>query len=104
MTMQAGFEALSSEAGEWDDASTTLSTAAATASGLTLSSAQFSALASSTGVDSSYADARQFVQDVLEAGQRETKQIADALRAIRADFQSTDATVVAEVKKSWVPE
>ena len=104
MTMQAGFEALTSEAAEWDDTSTALSDAASTIAGLSLSAAQFSFISSMTGIDSSYAQARQHVEDVLTAGAEETKQLADALREVRRDFQSTDQNVVHEVQSVWIPE
>lgn len=104
MTIQAGFEALTSEAAEWDDTSQALSGAAGTVAGLQLSSAQFSFISAMTGVDASYAQARQHVEDVLLAGIRETLQLADALRTVRADFQSTDQGVVSEVGSLWVRE
>jgi hypothetical protein len=104
MTMQAGFEALTSEAGEWDDTSQVLSDAASTVSGLQLSAAQFSFICFMTGVDDSYSQARQHVEDVLRAGARETGKLADALREVRRDFESTDQSVVAEVESVWIPE
>ncbi len=57
-----------------------------------------------TGVDSSYSDSRQHVEDILRAGERETKKIADALRQVRADFQSTDESVRNEVAAVWALE
>jgi hypothetical protein len=104
MTMQAGFEALTSEAAEWDETSRTLSDAASTVAGLGLTAAQFSFVCGDTGVDTSYAQALQHVQDVLTAGARETGQLADALREVRRDFQSTDENVVHEVQSVWIPE
>jgi hypothetical protein len=104
MTMQAGFEALTSEAAEWDDTSQALSDAGATVSGLTLTSAQFSFVCGGIGVDTSYAQALQHVENVLTAGARETKQLAGALREVRRDFQSTDENVVHEVQSVWIPE
>lgn len=104
MTMQAGFEALTSEAEEWDDTSQALADAGSTVSGLVLSSAQFSFVCGMTAVDDSYAQARQHVEDVLTAGARETEQLADALREVRRDFQSTDENVVREVRSVWIPE
>lgn len=104
MTMQAGFEALTSEAAEWDTTSEALATAAGTVATLLLSSAQFSALASTTGVASSYAAARQHVEAILDAGERETAKLADALRQVRADFQSTDQATVDAVSGLWAPE
>jgi hypothetical protein len=104
MTMQAGFEALTNEAGEWDDTSRVLGHAARTVSGLELSAAQFSFVCFMTGVDDSYAQARQHVEDVLTAGARETGRLADALRDVRRDFESTDHAVVAKVKSVWIPE
>jgi hypothetical protein len=104
MTMQAGFEALTSEAAEWDDTSQVLADAASTVSGLSLSAAQFSFVCFMTGIDSSYNEARQHVEDVLTAGARETGKLADALREVRRDFQSTDQQVVGEVQSVWIPE
>ena len=104
MTMQAGFEALTSEATEWDDTSRALSDAAGTVSGLALSAAQFSFVCLMTGVDDSYGQARQHVEDVLTAGAAETGKLADALREVRRDFESTDQSVVAEVQSVWIPE
>jgi uncharacterized protein YukE len=103
-TMQAEFEALTSEAGEWDDTSTALDTAAGTVDGLQLSSAQFSFISGMTGVAESYAQARQHVEDVLRAGKRESTQLGDALRDVRNDFQSTDESVVNAVRSVWIPE
>ena len=104
MTMQAGFEALTSEAAEWDVTSQALTDAASTVSGLQLSAAQFSFICFVTGVDDGYSQARQHVEDVLTAGARETKKIANALREVRRDFQSTDEHVVQEVQSVWIPE
>lgn len=104
MTMQAGFEALTSEAGEWDDTSRALGDAEGTVAGLTLSAAQFSFVCGMVGLDASYARARQHVQDVLTAGARETEQLANALREVRRDFQSTDENVVHQVQSVWIPE
>ena len=104
MTMQAGFEALTSEAAEWDDTAQVLSDAASTASSLTLSAAQFSFVCFLTGIDDSYSRAHQHIVDVLTAGARETGKLADALRDVRHDFQSTDQDVVTEVQSVWIPE
>lgn len=104
MTMQAGFEALTSEANEWDDTSDALATAASTVTGLTLPSSAFSFICFMTGVDSSYNQARQHIEDVLDAGALETSKIADALREVRRDFHSTDDNVVHEVQSVWIPE
>ena len=104
MTMQAGFEALTSEAAEWDATSQVLGDAAGTVSGLDLSAAQFSFICFMTGIDSSYGQARQHVEDVLTAGARETGRLAEALREVRRDFQSTDQQVVSEVQSVWIPE
>ena len=104
MTMQAGFEALTSEAAEWDDTSRVLSDAAATVAGLDLTAAQFSFVCFMTGIDSSYGRARQHVEDVLTAGTRETGKLANALREVRRDFESTDQQVVGEVQSVWIPE
>ena len=104
MTMQAGFEALTSEAGEWDATSRALSDAASTVSGLGLTAAQFSFVCGGTGLDENYAQARQHVEDVLTAGARETGKLADALREVRRDFQSTDEDVVHQVRSVWIPK
>lgn len=104
MTMQAGFEALTKEASEWDDTSQALSTAAGVVAGLQLTSAQFSFISAMTGVDSGYVQARQHVEDVLLAGTTETSQLAGALRSVRSDFQSTDASVVDHVGALWAPQ
>jgi uncharacterized protein YukE len=103
-TMQAEFEALTSEAEEWDDTSAALDTAGSTVAGLQLSSAQFSFVSAMTGVADSYAQARQHVEDVLRAGERESTQLGDALRDVRNDFQSTDESVVNAVRSVWIPE
>ncbi|WP_370247030.1 hypothetical protein [Nocardioides sp.] len=104
MTMQAGFEALTQEAAEWDDTSDTLRAAALIAAGLRLETSQFSFVAFMTGVDTDYEAARQHVVDVTTAGMVETRKIADALREVRQDFASTDAGVVDRVRALWVPE
>lgn len=104
MTMQAGFEALTSEAAEWDDTSQVLSDAASRVAGLELTASQFSFVCFMTGIDDSYREARQHVEDVLTAGATETGKLADALREVRRDFQSTDQEVVAEVQSVWIPE
>ncbi len=103
-TMQAEFEALTSEAEEWDDTAEALSTAAGTVAGLHLTSAQFSFISGMTGVAESYAQARQHVEDILRAGERESTQLGDALRDIRSDFQSTDQSVRDAVAAVWIPE
>jgi hypothetical protein len=101
MTLQAGFEALENEAHEWDDTSTTLVTAEGRVAGLYLSQAEFSWLASTTGVDGSYEDARAFVISVLGAGATETERLGNALRRIRADYDSTDQHVRDAVRADW---
>ena len=103
-TMQAEFEALTSEATEWDDTARVLETAKNTVNGLELTAAQFSFVSFMTGVDSSYAQARQHVEDVLAAGQEESTQLANALRDVRNDFQSTDQAVREAVQQVWIPE
>ena len=103
-TMQAEFEALTSEAAEWDDTAAAVGTAAGTVAGLQLSSAQFSFVSGMTGVADSYAQARQHVEDILRAGERESAQLGDALRDIRNDFQSTDQGVRDAVAAVWIPE
>lgn len=103
-TMQAEFEALSSEATEWDDTAAALRAAAETVAGLQLTNAQFSFISGVTGVDTSYSEARQHVEDVLRAGERECLQLGEALRQVRADFQSTDTSVVNAVQSVWTPE
>ena len=103
-TMQAEFAALTSEADEWDDTATALGTAVGTVAGLHLSSAQFSFISALTGVADSYAQARQHVEDVLRAGERESTQLGNALRDVRNDFQSTDESVLNAVRSVWIPE
>lgn len=104
MTLQAGFEALTTEAEEWANISQTLADAAGTVAGLGLTTAQFSWIASQAGVDASYETARQHVADVMLAGARETGKLATALREVRADFESTDDAVVADISAIWIPE
>jgi hypothetical protein len=101
MTLQAGFEALDKEAGEWDVTSTTLGAAEGQVAGLLLSQAEFSWLASTTGVDSSYESARSFVSSVLGAGATETEKLGNALRRIRKDYDSTDQRVRDAVRADW---
>ena len=102
--MSADFQALSSEAAEWDTTSEALTTAADEAAALTLSASQFSFISLLTGVETSYAAAQQRVVDVCRAGATETAKIADALRQVRADFHSSDQGVVDDVSALWVPE
>jgi hypothetical protein len=101
MTLEAGFEALEKEAGEWDDTSAALSTAEGEVAGLQLSQAEFSWLASTTGVDTSYETARSFVESVLTAGASETEKLGVALRRIRRDYASTDQHVRDAVRSEW---
>lgn len=101
MSMQAGFEALTAEAEEWDTTSETLATAKAAAEGLYLSPGNFSFITFVTGVADSYEAARSHIVDVLSAGQTETKELADALRDVRNDFQSTDQGVRDAVDALW---
>jgi hypothetical protein len=104
VTMQAAFEALTDEAAEWDDTSGALDTAATEVSGLTLTSAQFSAMVIPTGVADRYEEARAHIEAVCRAGMKETKDLADALRQVRDDFQSQDQAVRDEVAGLWIPE
>ncbi len=90
MSMQAGWEALSAEAGEWDVTSEACGTAKGQADGLYLSPDTFSFITFTSGVADSYEKARTHVVDILNAGKTETKELAEALRDIRADFHSTD--------------
>ena len=104
MTMQAAFEALTSEASGWDDTSRALSDAATTVSGLQLSAAQFSFVCFMTGIDDSYAQARQHRRTSSPPARARPPQLADALREVRQrDFESTDQQVVSEVQSVWIP-
>ena len=102
--MQAEFAALTAEASEWDDTAEALSTAASTAAGLTVTASSFSFISQMTDVESTYQAAQQHVVDVCTAGQRETHKLAEALRQVRSDFQSTDSDVVDRVTSIWIPE
>ncbi len=101
MSMQAGWEALTQEAGEWDTTSEVLATAKGEVDGLHLSPDNFSFITFVSGVADSYESARLHVIDILSAGQTETKQLADALRDVRADFQSTDQDRRDAAAKLW---
>ena len=101
MSMQAGWEALTQEAGEWDTTSEALGTAKGEAEGLYLSPDNFSFITFVSGVAESYESARSHVVDILAAGKAETKELADALRDVRNDFQSTDEARRDAVAALW---
>ena len=103
-SMQAEFEALTDEAAEWDTTADALSTAAQAAAGLTIEASTFSFISQLIDVQTSYLAAQQRVVDVCSAGERETRKLADALRQVRQDFESTDADVVRAIGALWVPE
>lgn len=101
MSMEAGFEALTAEAAEWDTTSAALGTAKSEVEDLYLHENNFSFITFLTGVGTSYETARQHVLDVLSAGKNETDELADALRAVRADFESTDQARRDAIANLW---
>ena len=104
MSMQAAFEALTNEAAEWDTTSQTLATAEVGAQDLYLDESNFSFITFLTGVGTTYETARQHVLDVLAAGRGETHELGEALRAVRADFESTDQSRRDAIAQLWQAE
>lgn len=104
MTLQADLDALTSEAGVWDTTADTLKTAGTAVDGLTLDESAFSFITFTTDVGATYAQAQTHVSTILWAGHTEAGNIANALRTVRSEYESTDAHTQAHVKGIWVAE
>lgn len=104
MTLQAAFDALETEAGNWDKTSGEISQATQAVAGLTLGPSDFGWGGGGSGLTATYGQVQAHIGAYLDGGVTETAKLADTLRQVSGDFQSTDQNVVADMRANWVPE
>jgi hypothetical protein len=104
MTLQADLNALAADAGAWDVISSTLGAAASSADGLTLGTAELSWAAEVTGLTSTYAEFQSTVSGRLREGEKNTTELADGLRQVKASYESTDAATRDDFVGLWDPK
>lgn len=101
MTLQADLQALETDANTWDDVSSTLSSAAGTATGLHLGTPQLSWAAEVTGLTSTYSTVREFMASRLTEGSTATAEMASGLRTVKAAFEGTDGSTANRFDGLW---
>lgn len=104
MTLKASLDALTTDATAWDGVSTKLGTAATVSQELYLSLMTFPQICSDIPLHATYEDLRSKVEGLLTGGKTETDKIADTLRQVRTDFESTDKSEAAKYKSIWDPK
>ena len=103
MSIDVALEALTADAALWEDASSTLNTAAWSASALTLTTSSLSNVAADVGLVTVYEQARARIERLLREGSEELQTIADTLRAVRTAYESQDASQRATYGGLWEP-
>ena len=84
MTLKVALEALASDAGVWDDVSTTLGSARDSASGLTVTQGQMSWASAVTGLLQTYE--------------------AQGLRTVKTTYEGSDQAAVERLSSAWAPK
>lgn len=95
------FEALSKDASIWDEASATLQSSADDIGAIEVNRGAFSFAA--MDVADQYAQLQTLVQQLLADGARLTGEGADALRAVRNDFERHEDITQSELYRIWQP-
>lgn len=102
MTIAVAAEALTKDAKRWDDIGDALDEATSAAASLHLHRGAFS-WAGTVAADT-YAILVSQVSSLLTEGSTQTHGAATALRAVRSDWESTEAHIQAEVGSLWQPK
>ncbi|MFF1540378.1 hypothetical protein ACFVWL_09880 [Microbacterium sp. NPDC058269] len=95
------FEALTKDASIWDEASATLQSSANDLSGIEVNRGAFSFAA--IDLADTYAEMHTRVQQLLSDGASRTSEGADALRAVRDDFERYEDITQSELYRIWQP-
>jgi len=101
MDISVAVDALTSEAKIWDGIGDSLDDMKADVNGLDLHRGAFSF--AGTGVADAYASLYSQVLELLQQGSNETHGGADALRAVRRDFESNEAAIKDALAGLWDP-
>src|SRR6476469_7668080 len=104
MTLKVALEALSSDAGVWDDVSTTLGSARDSATGLTVTQGQMSWAADVTGLLQTYEAMRSKTERLLGGGATQTSTIAQGLRTVKTTYEGSDQAAVQRLSSAWTPK
>ncbi len=104
MTLKVALEALASDAGVWEDVSTTLGTARDSASGLTVTQGQMSWASDVTGLLQTYEAMRSKTEGLLGAGATQTSTMAQGLRTVKTTYEGSDQAAVERLSSAWAPK
>jgi len=104
MTLKVALEALASDAGVWDDVSSTLGSARDSASGLTVTQAQMSWASDVTGLLQTYEAMRAKTEGLLGGGATQTSTIAQGLRTVKTTYEGSDQAAVERLSSAWAPK
>jgi hypothetical protein len=99
MTFKASMEALTKDAKRWDDTAEMLQKARADCADMTLRAQDFSFLGGD--VHQQYEEVREFMQDYLRDGERETSGAGDGLRKVHSTYQGSDEAAQQRLKSAW---
>lgn len=103
MTLQASIKAMHDDAGKWRDASSTTSSAASTAQGLTLSKVQLSWLSDDVGLLSSYEEIRAKAESLLREATTTLGDLATTLDQVANAYEQSDEKASTKFKGVWDP-
>lgn len=104
MTLKVALEALASDAGVWDDVSTTLGSARDSASGLTVTQGQMSWASDVTGLLQTYEAMRSKTEGLLGGGATQTSTMAQGLRTVKTTYEGSDRAAVERLSSAWAPK
>ena len=104
MTLKVALEALASDAGVWDDVSTTLGSARDSATGLTVTQGQLSWASDVTGLLQTYEAMRAKTEQLLGGGATQTATIAQGLRIVKTTYEGSDQAAVERLSSAWAPK
>ena len=104
MTLKVALEALASDAGVWDDVSTTLGSARDSASGLTVTQGQMSWASDVTGLLQTYEAMRSKTEGLLGGGATQTSTMAQGLRTVKTTYEGSDGAAVERLSSAWAPK
>jgi hypothetical protein len=99
--LKVAFEALSKDATVWDEAGDTLETAQGAVADIEVNRGAFSFAA--MDVADSYSELHSRVSELLRSGAVETRAGADALRAVREEFERLEDITTSELNSMWKP-
>ena len=102
MTIAVAAEALTADATRWDEIGDAIDEAKTAAYSLDLHRGAFSW--AGTAAADTYATLLTQVTTLLTEGSTQTHGAATALRAVRSDWESTEADIQAEVGSLWQPK